>query len=60
MRLLEYIESKASDGRIVDADGRGAEVLVDPSEVRRAVTGEESVMRPRRRFSRSPTADICA
>ncbi len=44
MRLLEYIESKASDGRIVDADGRGVEVLVDPSEVRRAVTGKESVM----------------
>ena len=44
MRLLEYIESKASDGRIVDAGGRDVEVLVNPSEVRRAVTGEESVI----------------
>lgn len=44
MGLLEYIEGNASGGRPVDADGRCFEVLVDPSEVRRDVTGDESVM----------------
>ncbi len=44
MGLLEYIESEASGGRIVDADGRSIEVLVDPSELRRTVSGDESVM----------------
>jgi len=48
MGLLEYIESKGADrasgGSIADAGGRRTEVLVDPSEVRRTVTGEESVI----------------